>query len=80
MGESKTEYRIDPARLRERREAKDWTLAHLAHVANIEQSNYVYQLERRPTNCGVDIATRLANALGCTIEDLTGAFPKGGKE
>jgi transcriptional regulator with XRE-family HTH domain len=76
MGESKTEYRIDPARLRALRENRKWTRGQLAMEIGMADPARLYQIERTATNCGVDIATRLANALGCTIEDLTGAFPK----
>jgi transcriptional regulator with XRE-family HTH domain len=80
MGKPDTEYRIDPVALQSWREGKGWSRADLAEKAHIRDPAYIYQIEKTPTNCGVDIATRLANALGCTIEDLTGAFPKGGKE
>ena len=69
-------YMIDPAALRSHREQKYWTRAQLAMKIGMADPARLYQLENRPTNCGVDIATRLAQALGCTIEDLTGAFPK----
>lgn len=71
-----TEYRINPATLQSHREGRGWSRADLAEKAHIRDPSYIYQMERKPTNCGVDIATRLAQALGCKIEDLTGTFPK----
>ena len=71
-----TEYRIDPATLRSYREEKKWSRGHLAMEIGMADPAYLYQMENKPTNCGVDIATRLSQALDCSIEDLTGAFPK----
>ena len=71
-----TEYRINPATLQDCRERKKWSRAQLAMEIGMADPAYIYQMERKPTNCGVDIATRLAQALGCAIEDLTGTFPK----
>jgi len=75
-----TEYRIDPATLQSCRESRKWSRADLAEKAFIRDPSYIYQLESTPHNCGVNTAKRLADALGCSIEYLIGAFPKGGKE
>lgn len=76
MPKPETEYRIDPAKLKALRLSKKWTRKQLADEAGQFDPSYINQLESFPHNCGVDIATRLAKALGCTIEDLTGTFPK----
>lgn len=73
---TKTEYLIDPAKLKSLRRTKGWSRKQLADEAGQCDPAYIFQLEASPHNCGVNKATRLAQALGCTIEDLTGTFPK----
>lgn len=74
---SDTEYRISPDRLRLRRTGNALSRGHLAAKIGMCDPAYLYQMERVPKNCGVDLATRLALALGCEISDLTEEYTKG---
>ena len=58
-----------PARLRELREAKGWTRDHLAVSAGTS-SHSVSKLEQGVRAPSLELAWRLAQALGCTLDDL----------
>ena len=58
------------ARLREAREAAHVSLTRLAELAGVSKG-YVSQIENDPTiSPGVDVALRLAVALGIGLDDL----------
>lgn len=55
--------------LRATRRARDLTLQALAHRAGISVS-HAWQLDQGRVRPSVDVALRLASALGTTVEDL----------
>lgn len=73
---SQTEYRISPERLRTRRDELKLTRADLAKKIGMCDPAYLYQMEKSPKGCSMDLALRLAQALECEIIDLTQTYPK----
>lgn len=55
--------------LKERREAKGFSQAELAKTLGVDQSS-VSLWEKCKTFPRVDVAIRLANILGCTLDDI----------
>jgi transcriptional regulator with XRE-family HTH domain len=76
METPKIEYRISPERLRNRRDALKLSRADLANKIGMCDPAYLYQMEKGPKNCSMDLAMRLAQALECEVVDLTQSYPK----
>jgi transcriptional regulator with XRE-family HTH domain len=55
------------ARLRARREANGWTVYKLAQVAELDRS-FVARLESGEQSPSLEVATRLAHALGLGLD------------
>jgi transcriptional regulator with XRE-family HTH domain len=64
--------RLFAARLREVRQSRGMTQAELGRRAHVTAS-YVWRLESAGASPGIDLVTRLAQALGTTAHDLTPA-------
>lgn len=55
--------------IRSRREQKKLTQAELATASQIDRS-YLSQVEKGKRRISLEVAHRIATALGCTVEDL----------
>ena len=56
-------------RIREKREALDWTQAKLAENSSVEPSN-ISHIERAATKVSLPTLVLIANALGSTLDEL----------
>ena len=61
-------------RIRVARQTKGWTQVELAEAAGLS-SNYVARLERGELGASFFVATRIAEALGITLDVLATAQP-----
>jgi len=63
------ELKFDRKKLKRLREGQGMTIRILAQAADIHE-NQVGSYERGPTSPGINIAGRLAQALGCEMKDF----------
>ena len=63
------DYRIIGTRIREIRRSRSMTQADLAEKSGVEPSN-ISHIERAATKLSLPTLIRIANALGCTLDEL----------
>lgn len=75
VGEKNSKKKVDPTfgrRLRALREARGWSQAKLGETAGGVRYQYIARLERAESEAGWEMATRLADALGVSLDELRG--------
>lgn len=67
--------KIDPARLKRRREARGWTQEHLAEIAGLN-ARTVQRVEASG-KASAETGMALASVLACSLSDLSESLPPG---